>query len=99
MRVTDPLAHLSGVLEGDHASSINSSPRHSTEKTTFCLPLGRVFLVCPPPQEKKKTWGSSFRVSLPKSCYGATGIASTVLCFPMVHEGLGSLAECGTTQC
>lgn len=99
MRITDPLAHLSVVRGGDHTSSINSSPRHDTVGTVFCLPLGRVFLVCPPPPKKTtaKTWGSSFRVSLPESCHGAQ--TWPVLYFPTVHEGLGSLAERGTTQC
>lgn len=52
MQVTDPLAHLSWSVAGTTLTSI--SPRCGTEGTTFCLPLGRVFLVCPPPQEKKQ---------------------------------------------
>lgn len=54
MRITDPLAHLSVVRGGDHTCSINSSPRHGTVGTVFCLPLERVFLVCPPPRKKQQ---------------------------------------------
>lgn len=80
MRITDPLAHLSEVRGGDHTSSINSSPRHDTVGTVFCLPLGRVFLVCPPPEKNNsKNLGKLLSCFIARVMSRSSGIACTVL--------------------